>query len=64
MMKIPNLTASAGPLTREHWDVPIRVRLVPYVEFSQWMDGELDKLVDHWWDKAAPCAKKNRRLTA
>jgi hypothetical protein len=48
-------------LTRELWDVPIRVRLVPYVAFSGWLDEELQKLVLRWQDKAAPCATRKRR---
>lgn len=54
----------AGSLTRAHWDVPIRVRLVPYVRFTQWMDEELGKLVDQWQDKAAPAARKVTRRRA
>ena len=48
-------------LTRESWDVPIRVGLAPYVAFSRWLDGELEKLVARWQDKAAPCALLRRR---
>jgi hypothetical protein len=47
----------AGALGRGHWDVPIRVRLAPYVDFSRWLDGELEKLVTRWADRAAPGAK-------
>jgi hypothetical protein len=53
--------AFSGALTREHWDVPIRVRLVPYVEFSRWLDGELDKLVGQWAAYASPRARNQRR---
>jgi hypothetical protein len=52
---------STGVLARDHWDVPIRVRLVPFVEFSHWMDEALEQLIDQWWDKAAPCAKKKHK---
>ena len=48
-------------LTREHWDVPIRVRLMPYVEFTCWLDEELEKLVERWEGKAAPNARRCRR---
>ncbi len=51
----------SGALTREHWDVPIRVRLLPYVEFSRWLDGELDKLVTQWAGYASPSARNQRR---
>jgi hypothetical protein len=50
-----------GSLTRELWDVPIRVRLLPYVEFSRWLDDELEKLLQRWEGQAAPIAKKARR---
>jgi len=57
----PQSETAAGALTREYWDVPIRVRLMTYVAFSQWLDDELDKLVLQWRDKAAPCAILKRR---
>jgi hypothetical protein len=50
-----------GALTRDHWDVPIRVRLLPYMDFSRWLDGELEKLVSEWADWAAPNARPARR---
>jgi hypothetical protein len=59
-MKTSQQSNDARTLTRRHWDVPIRVRLVPYVEFSHWLDEELERLVDLWWDHAAPCARKRR----
>jgi hypothetical protein len=54
-------TTAAGSLTPDHWDVPIRVRLVPYVAFSRRLDEKLEKLVQQWLPKAAPCAKSPRR---
>ena len=61
-MKSPTSQSEfAGALDREHWDVPIRVRLLPYVDFSRWLDGELDKLVMRWTDRAAPAVKLTRR---
>jgi hypothetical protein len=57
----PQSEMPAGTLTRELWDVPIRVRLVPYVAFSHWLDDQLDKLVLRWQDKAAPCTQLKRR---
>ena len=57
----PQSEMPAGALTREHWDVPIRVGLVPYATFSHWLDEELEKLVLRWQDKAAPCARAKRR---
>jgi hypothetical protein len=49
---------TTGSLARDHWDVPIRVRLLSYVGFSHWMDEALGKLEDQWSDRAAPCAKR------
>ncbi len=57
----PQSEAPAGTLTRELWDVPIRVRLEPYVAFSRRLDEELEKLVGQWQGKAAPCALRRRR---
>ena len=54
-------TTSVGLLAPEHWDVPIRVRLVPYVAFSRRLDGQLEKLVRQWLPKAAPCSNNPRR---
>ncbi len=61
MKSYPQQAVPPGALPPEHWDVPIRVRLVPYVEFGRWLDEELEKLVDQWADKAAPCSRKPRR---
>jgi hypothetical protein len=60
MSKLQPQSEFTGALTRDHWDVPIRVKLVPYVEFSRWMDRELEKLVAHWADQAAPNARRQR----
>jgi hypothetical protein len=57
----PQFETPAGALTRDHWDVPIRVRLVPYVAFSRLLDEELEKLVLRWQHKAAPCALRRPR---
>jgi hypothetical protein len=51
-----------GALTRELWDVPIRVRLLPYVEFGRRMDGELERLVDRWIGRAAPSAQRRHKF--
>jgi hypothetical protein len=57
----PQSETPAEALTRDLWNVPIRVRLVPYLAFSHWLEEELDKLVVRWQDKAAPCAFLKRR---
>jgi hypothetical protein len=40
-----------------HWDVPLRVRLLPYLGFSHWLDEALEELVDRWLDRVVPCAR-------
>ena len=61
-MKTPQPQSEfSGSLTRDHWDVPLRVRLLPYVEFSCWLDEELEKLVARWSSLAAPKANRRRR---
>ena len=57
----PSTTPPPETLARDHWDIPIRVRLVPYVAFGHWLDEELEKFVAQWQDQAAPCAMKSRR---
>ncbi|MEI8376419.1 MAG: hypothetical protein WCJ35_26680 [Planctomycetota bacterium] len=54
-------TPPVGVVTHKCWQVPIRVRLVPFVAFSSWLDEELEKLVLRWQGKAAPCASLKRR---
>jgi hypothetical protein len=61
MKSTPEQSTSPGSLTRDHWDVPIRVRLLPFVEFSHRLDEELESLVTQWLDKSAPCARKSER---
>ena len=61
MKSHPQYDVLSGSLARNHWNVPIRVRLAPYVEFSRWLDAELEKLVRQWSDKAAPNASRLRQ---
>jgi hypothetical protein len=53
--------ARALLIARDCWDVPVRVRLQPYVQFIRRLDGELEKLVARWADTAAPNAPGWRR---
>ena len=53
--------ARPGSAARQQWNVPLRVRLAPYLALSRWLDEELEKLVRRWEDKAAPCARRHRR---
>ena len=52
--------ARALLIARDYWDVPVRVRLRPYVEFIRQLDGELEKLVARWAHTAAPGASRWR----
>jgi hypothetical protein len=52
---------SPESLTRDHWDVPIRVGLASYVEFSKSIDQQLEGLVLGWQHKAAPAAMKGEQ---
>jgi hypothetical protein len=60
MNALPQSELPAGPLAPETWEAPIRVRLVPFVDFSEWLDEQLEQLVLRWRDKAAPCANRRR----
>ncbi len=53
--------ARALLIDRDYWDVPVRVRLRPYVQFIHRLDGELEKLVARWAHIAAPNAPGWRR---
>jgi len=46
---------------REHWDVPVRVELRPYLEFSRRMTRQLQKLVDRWHRPGMKSASPLRR---
>ena len=53
--------ARALLIARDYWDVPVRVRLRPYVQFILQLDGELEKLVARWAHTAAPSALRWRQ---
>lgn len=56
--------ARAVLIARDHWDVPVRVRLRPYLCFIRRLDGELEQLVAKWAHTAAPNAlgRRPRRI--
>jgi len=58
-----HLVVQAVAIARNHWDVPVRVALRPYVRFSLNMSRDLDKLVARWAHTAAPNAdaRESRR---
>lgn len=61
-MKSPKLDfARSVPITRRHWDVPIPVRVLPYVRFICRLDDQLQELVAQWAHTAAPNAPGARR---
>jgi hypothetical protein len=53
--------ARALLIARDYWDVPVRVRLRPYVHFIRQLDEDLEKLVAQWAHTAAPNALGWRR---
>jgi hypothetical protein len=61
MNALPQSETPAGPLAPECWEVPIRVHLEPFVDFSEWLDKQLEQLVVRWQDKAAPSATHRSR---
>ena len=52
--------AQAVLIDRDHWDVPVRVRLPQYLRFSRRLDRQLAKLVTRWVHAAAPNALGQR----
>ncbi len=48
-------------IARDHWDVPVRVRLRPYLRFCRQIDGELEELVARWIHTMAPNSRSSRR---
>lgn len=42
---------------REHWDIPVRVGLRPYLDFIRHMDEQVRFLVIQWSHTASPSAK-------
>jgi hypothetical protein len=45
---------------REHWDVPVRVELRPYLDFNRRINMQLQHLVARWAKNAAPISRKFR----
>ena len=46
---------------RVRWNVPLPVPMRSYVQFSRWMDRELEHLVARWSHAAAPNVSRMRR---
>jgi hypothetical protein len=46
---------------RDHWDVPVRVELRAYLEFTRRINIQLRRLTERWESKAAPNAKRISR---
>ncbi len=49
------------PIARNHWDVPLRVGLVPFVYFSEQLDDQLEKLIERWNHESAPSWHSSRK---
>ncbi len=47
---------------RYHWDVPMRVELRAYLEFTRRINIQLRHLIEHWENKSAPAAKRVERI--
>ena len=60
-MKGSKSTPTSVAIARGYWDVPVRVRLGPYVQFSRRLDRQLEELVSQWIHTAAPNASRPRR---
>jgi hypothetical protein len=53
------------PLTaRDDEPTMVIVESQPFVDFDQWMDGQLDNLVARWIHLAAPNAARVRRVSS
>jgi hypothetical protein len=46
---------------RDHWDVPVRVELRAYLDFTRRMNIQLRRLVERWEDKSRPVSKRHRQ---
>jgi hypothetical protein len=51
----------AVAITPDHWDVPLRVGLLPYADFCGRMETQFHTLVERWVHTAAPNATNLRR---
>jgi len=46
---------------RDHWDVPVRVELRAYLDFTRHINVQLRRLTERWESRAAPTAKRFHR---
>jgi hypothetical protein len=47
---------------RYHWDVPMRVELRAYLEFTRRINVQLRHLVERWENRSAPARRRAERL--
>jgi hypothetical protein len=47
---------------RDHWDVPVKVELRAYLDFTRRINMQLRQLVNRWEKKTRPASKRLRRL--
>jgi hypothetical protein len=45
---------------RDHWDVPVRVELRAYLDFTRRINIQLRRLVERWENKSRPVSKRHR----
>ncbi|MGD0382355.1 MAG: hypothetical protein ABSA77_02460 [Thermoguttaceae bacterium] len=43
---------------RDHWDVPVRVDLRAYLDFTRHINVQLRRLTERWESRAAPSTKQ------
>jgi hypothetical protein len=48
MKNAKNVFVDLINISPEHWDVPMRVELRPYLEFNRRMACQLRELIDRW----------------
>lgn len=46
---------------RDHWDVPVKVELRAYLDFTRRINIQLRRLVDRWENKSRPVSKRFHR---
>ena len=46
---------------RDHWDVPVRVELRAYLEFTRRINVQLRRLTERWENKSRPNSKRFHR---
>jgi len=61
MNKLDQNSLSFMSIGRDHWDVPVRVELRAYLDFTRRMNIQLRRLTERWANKASPASKRFHR---